>query len=275
MQQPHDMAGWVSYLSAAEIPVLKHTARELERLHADQEHLNARSIAFVVTSDPMMTLKLLRYLQEHKRSSQTSELIQVEQAIMMMGLNTFFREIPAQPVVEDILHEHPKALLNMLRTVRRAQRAARYAFDWALLLHDLRAEEVRIAALQAYLSEMLMWCFSPEAMLTIHDRQEADRTLRSASVQEDVLGFKGMDLQRVLQVEWHLPHLLQQLTDPAMAQNSRVRNVMLAMNLARHSANGWDDAALPDDYRDIAGLLRLEPEKVMQIVGANSTPAAS
>jgi len=275
MQQPHDMAGWVSYLSAAEIPVLKHTARELERLHADQENLNARSIAFVVTSDPMMTLKLLRYLQEHKRSSQTSELIQVEQAIMMMGLNTFFREIPAQPVVEDILHEHPKALLNMLRTVRRAQRAARYAFDWALLLHDLRAEEVRIAALQAYLSEMLMWCFNPEAMLTIHERQEADRTLRSASVQEDVLGFKGMDLQRVLQVEWHLPHLLQQLTDPAMALNSRVRNVMLAMNLARHSANGWDDAALPDDYRDIAGLLRLEPEKVMQIVGANSTPAAS
>lgn len=275
MQQPQDMAGWVSLLSAAEIPVLRHTARELEKLHADEDHLNARSIAFVVTSDPMMTLKLLRYLQEHKRSSQTSELVQVEQAVMMMGLNTFFRDIPAQPLVEDVLHDHPQALLHLLRTVRRAQRAAHYAFDWALLLHDLHAEEIRVAALLAYLSEMLMWCFNPVAMLKIQAMQEADRTLRSAAVQEEVLGFRGMDLQRALQVEWHLPHLLQQLTDPALAQNVRVRNVMLAMNLARHSANGWDDAALPDDYRDIAGLLRLEPERVMQIVGSNPTPASS
>lgn len=271
MQQPQDMAGWVSFLSAAEIPVLRHTARELEKLRADEDHLNARSIAAVVSSDPMMTLKLLRYLQEHKRSSQTSELVQVEQAIMMMGLNTFFTAVPAHPIVEDVLHDHPKALLNMLRTVRRAQRAAYYAFDWALLLHDLRAEEVRIAALMAYLSEMLMWCFNPEAMMTIHDRLEADRALRSAAVQEEVLGFKGLDLQRVVQMEWHLPHLLQQLTNPAVAQSVRVRNVILAMNLARHSANGWDDAALPDDYRDVAELLRMEPEKVMQIVGAKPT----
>ena len=278
MQHPQDMAGWVSFLSAAEIPVLRHTARELEKLHADEDRLNARSIAHVVTSDPMMTLKLLRYLQEHKHRSQTSELVQVEQAVMMMGLNTFFRDIPAQPLVEDVLHDHPQALLHLLRTVRRAQRAAHYAFDWALLLHDLHAEEIRVAALLAYLSEMLMWCFNPVAMLKIQAMQEADRTLRSAAVQEEVLGFPGMDLQRALQVEWHLPHLLQQLTDPVLAQNVRVRNVMLAMNLARHSANGWDDAALPDDYRDIAGLLRLEPERVMQIVGvksSNPTPASS
>lgn len=274
MQQPQDMAGWVSFLSAAEIPVLRHTARELEKMHADEDHLNARSIAHAVTSDPMMTLKLLRYLQEHKHRSQTSELVQVEQAVMMMGLNAFFRDIPAQPVVEDVLHDYPQALLQLLRTVRRAQRAAHYAFDWALLLHDLHAEEVRIAALLAYLSEMLMWCFNPVDMMKIHAMQEADRTLRSAAVQEQVLGFRGVDLQLALQVEWHLPHLLQQLTDPAHAQNIRVRNVMLAMNLARHSANGWDDAALPDDYRDVAALLRVEPERVMQIVGAAPTPAA-
>lgn len=273
MQRPQDMAGWVSYLGGAEIPVLRHTARELERLRADEDHLNARSIAALVASDPMMTLKLLRYLQEHKRASQTGELVQVEQAIMMMGMNTFFNAISAHPVVEDVLHDYPKALLNMLRTVRRAQRAAHYAFDWALLLHDLRAEEVRIAALMAYLTEMLMWCFHPQAMMEIHDRMEADRTLRSAAVQEQILGFKGLDLQRAVQVEWHLPHLLQQLTDPAMAQNVRVRNVLLAMNLARHSANGWDDAALPDDYRDIGELLRMDVDKVMQIVGANP-PAA-
>jgi HD-like signal output (HDOD) protein len=274
-QQPQDLAGWVALMSNAELPVLKHTVRELERMRADEDNLNARSMAQVVTSDPLMTVKLLRYVQAHKRSSQTQELVQVEQAIMMMGFNTVFREIQPEPVVEDMLHGHLPALTNLLRTVRRAQRASRYAFDWALLLHDLHAEEVRIAALLSYISEMLMWCFNPEAMLKIHAMQEADKSLRSAAVQQEVLGFKGMDLQKALATEWKLPDLLLTLMDPAHSQNSRVCNVMLALNLARHSANGWDDAALPDDYRDIAALLRIEPEKVKAMVGANPGPSAA
>ena len=272
-QQPQDLAGWVALFTQTELPVLKHTARELERMRADEDNLNARSLAHVVTSDPMMTVKLLRYMQAHKRSSQTHDVVQVEQAIMLMGFNTFFREIRPEPVVEDILHGHLPALTQLLRTVRRAQRASRYAFDWALLLHDLHAEEVRIAALLSYLSEMLMWCFNPEAMMKIHDMQEADKTLRSAAVQQEVLGFRGMELQKALATEWKLPQLLLTLMDPAQSGNERVCNVMLALNLARHSANGWDDAALPDDYRDIGELLNIEPQKVMEMVGANPSPA--
>jgi HD-like signal output (HDOD) protein len=275
VQQPQDLAGWVTYLSSAELPVLKHTARELERMRADEDNLNARSVAHVVTSDPLMTVKLLRYLQEHKRSSQTQELVQVEQAIMMMGFNTFFREIRPEPLVEDVLHDHLPALTNLLRTVRRAQRASRYAFDWALLLHDLRAEEVRIAALLSYIAEMMMWCFNPEAMLKIRAMQDTDKTLRSSTVQQQVLGFQGMELQKALTTEWKLPGLLLTLMDPVHSKNERVCNVMLALNLARHSANGWGDAALPDDYRDIAALLRVEPEKVKAMVGASPSPSPS
>lgn len=55
----------------------------------------------------------------------------------------------------------------------------------------------------------------------------------------------------------------------------RVRNVTLAVNLARHSANGWDDAALPDDYRDIAELLRMDIARVMRIVGTPATAASN
>jgi len=36
-----------------------------------------------------------------------------------------------------------------------------------------------------------------------------------------------------------------------------VRNVQLAIRLARHSAQGWDNAALPDDIDEIAALLNL------------------
>lgn len=263
---PNTLAGWIAQFSQAEIPVLKHSARELERLHSDEALLNARTVAGVVTDDPLMTVKLLRHMQQHKRANQKYELVDVKQTLLMMGLETFFRDLPAKPVAEDMLRNHMDALVHLLRTVRRAQRSAHYAFDWALRLHDLHAEEVQVSALLTHSAEMLMWCFNPEPMLEIRRRQQANPALRSADAQKQVLGFTGVELQRQLAVEWQLPELLLNLFDPAEAQSTRVRNVMLAVNLARHSAQGWDNPALPDDYVAIGSLLRLEPERVRALV---------
>ncbi|MEQ1593448.1 MAG: metal-dependent hydrolase, partial [Thiobacillaceae bacterium] len=65
---PDNLAGWLAYLSRADIPVLRQTAREIERLHgtANAGHLNAHSLADAVDNDPLMTVKLLRYMQTHK-----------------------------------------------------------------------------------------------------------------------------------------------------------------------------------------------------------------
>ncbi|MBD3812821.1 MAG: HDOD domain-containing protein [Betaproteobacteria bacterium] len=266
--QPASLTDWLAFLGRADIPVLKRTARELERLREDEVQLNARAVADVVTDDPLMTVKLLRYMQTHKRRNQTHELVDVKQALLMMGLDTFFREVPAMPIAEEMLKEHRAALVYLLRTVRRAQRSAYYAFDWALRLHDMHAEEVQVSALLTHVSEMLMWCFSPERMLEIQKLQAADHAMRSADAQTLVLGFAGLELQRQLTVAWRLPELLRNLMDPALAQSTRVRNVMLAVNLARHSAHGWHDAALPDDFDEIAALLHMDPNKVMALVKA-------
>ncbi|OGU20334.1 MAG: metal-dependent hydrolase [Hydrogenophilales bacterium RIFOXYD1_FULL_62_11] len=266
------LAVWLAYLGEADIPVLKSSARELERLRADETLLNPRSIANVVTDDPLMTVKLLRFMQTHKHRNQTYELVDVKQALLMMGLEPFFRDVPASPLVETMLQGHLDALLQLLQTVRRAQRSAYYAYDWALRLHDLHAEEVHVSTLLSHVAEILMWCFSPVQMLDIHRLQHADSSLRSADLQKRVLGFTGLELQRQLAIDWHLPELLKNLHDPALANTSRVRNVTLAVNLARHSAEGWDNAALPDDYREIGSLLRMEPERVMALVRTIQTP---
>lgn len=268
-QQPKNMADWLAFFGQADIPVLRHTARELQRLHDDESLCDARSIANIVTDDPLMTVKLLRYMQTHKRQMQQHELVDVKQMLLMMGLETFFREVPAIPVAEDMLRGHLDALVQLLQTVRRAQRSSSYAFDWALRLHDMHAEEVLVSTLLSHVSEMLMWCFNPGQMLEIQKRQQADRTLRSADVQKQVLGFAGTDFQRQLVREWRMPELLQNLVDPAQAATQRVRNVTLAVDLARHSAKDWDNAALPDDYREIASLLRMEPDRVEALVKAS------
>ena len=239
-------------------------------MHEDQNRLSARGVAQAISVDPMMTVKLLRYLQQHKHRSQTSEVALVEQALIMLGVEAFFNKIPAQPTVQDLLNGQMDALVHLLHRVHRAHRASEYAYDWAVRLSDLHYEEVRIAALLHDLAEILMWCFSPQDMLKIRALQLQDKSLRSRAVQEQVLGFALADLQKALVQKWDLPELLLILMDDENAKQPRVRNVELAVNLARHSANGWDDAALPDDYKDIGELLRIPAEQVMVIVGADA-----
>ncbi|NOT69107.1 MAG: HDOD domain-containing protein [Methylophilaceae bacterium] len=265
---PHDLPSWVDFLSHAEIPVLKHSAREINHLQADEEAVTARGLTNIVNHDPLMAFRVLRYMQNHKRKNQLQDLVLVEQAIMMMGITTFFRDLAPQPLVEAVLKTNLPALTQLLRLINRANRAAHYAFEWGVMLRDLHVDEVRVAALLHDLAEVLMWCFAPEQMTLIHDKQLADKNLRSHQVQQEVFGFKLSDLQLRLIEVCQLPPLLAKLMNDSTCSEQQVKNVALAVNLARHSANGWQDAALPDDYRDIADLLRIDTAKAMQIVGA-------
>ena len=258
---------WVAFLGHAELPVLSKTARDLATLREDAENLSARGVAQIIARDPMMTVKLLRYLQEHKHRSQITEVVQIEQALLMMGVDAFFDRLPPQPLVDELLGEQMEALGCLLRVVSRSSRASAYALDWAVRLRDLHFEEIRIAALLHDLAEMLMWCFAPADMLKIRAMQQRDKTLRSHVAQEAVLGFSLGSLQSALAREWGLPKLLLTLMDDNCAKQQRVRNVILAVNFAHHFANGWDDAALPDDYKNIGELLLLQAEEVMFMIG--------
>ncbi len=261
---------WVAILTHADLPVLKKTARDLNALREDEKKLTAHSVAAVIARDPIMTVKLLRYLQQHKHKIQTTEVIQVEQALLMLGIEPIFSKVPPEPLVENVLKQNIPALSQLLHSVHRSHLASEYAKDWGVRLRDLHYEEVRIAALLHDIAEILMWCFDPEAMLEISVIQQRDKLLRSRTIQEQVLGFSLLELQHELAVQWELPQLLLTLMSDACSNQPRVRNVVLAVNLARHSANSWDDPALPDDYKDIAELLRMPIEEVVQMIAADA-----
>jgi HD-like signal output (HDOD) protein len=87
--------------------------------------------------------------------------------------------------------------------------------------------------------------------------QQADPTLRSPAIQRELLQAELADIGHALMQAWHLPRLLLRISDDRHADSAPVKNVLLAIRLARHSANGWDNPALPDDVRDIATLLGL------------------
>ena len=265
---------WVAYFSQAQLPVLRHTVTELEKLRANAEFANGRVLSSVILQDPLMTLRVLAYIEKHRRKSQTADITTIERALMMIGIEPFFRDFRDLPLVEDSLKPHPKALLGLLKVMARARNASHWAREWALLRHDLDVDEITVATLLYDVAEILMWCFAPTLALQVRDMQAKDRALRSQTAQHMVYNIALPDLQLELARLWHLPELLTTLMDRKNAENPRVQNVTLAVDLARHSANGWDDAALPDDFAAIEELLHVSHEHLLQKLGLDAPLSA-
>ncbi|HQR02635.1 MAG: HDOD domain-containing protein [Proteobacteria bacterium] len=264
-----DLENWTQYFCTAEVPVLRHTAQQLEKLRDSAETANARAVSSAILQDPLMTLRVLQYIERNRNQRQQTDITTIERALMMIGVEPFFRDFSQLPLIEDQLKPHPKALLGLLKVISRGRIAARWARDWAIQRHDLDVDEITVAALLRYCTDMLMWCFAPELALQARALQTGDRRQRSSVIQQETFNVRLDDLQMALVEAWGLPPLLITLMDAKQAENPRVRNVALACNLARHSANGWDDAALPDDYKAICELLRIEHETLMRKLGLN------
>jgi len=269
-----DIDAWVLLFSNNSLPVLRVTKRRLDEMRQDLDRVDARELARVILQDPIMTVRILAYIQPFRGRALQHDITTIASAVMMAGIEPFFNRFSDLPTIEGMLKgEDTHALLGVLQVIRRAQRAADYAQEWAIWRHDINMEEVRIAALLHDLTEILVWCFAPKLGLAIRDQQIANPTMRSADAQKRTLNFTFQDIQLELCKVWHLPELLLRLIDDANAQLPRVKNVALAVHLARHSSHGWDDPALPDDYRDIGHLLNLTPEAVRQRLGIDPMPA--
>jgi HD-like signal output (HDOD) protein len=263
---PRDAAGWVSLWRSAEIPVLDETAQQLEELRAREDDVDARLLARVVSADPLMCLKLLAHVSTHRSSKRITDTETATAALVMMGIGPFFRQFGPQPSVQDRLSGQPEALEGLQRVLARARRAACFALGFAVHRMDHDAEVIHEAALLHDFAEMLLWCHAPALALEIARRQAADPTLRSATVQQDVLRAGLVDVQQGLMRAWHLPELLVRISDDHHAHTAQVRNVLLAIRLARHTKDGWDNAAIPDDVNDIAALLNLRPEPTLKLL---------
>ena len=267
LTQPlRDMAAWTEHFRAAEIPVLAQTSEALEALRINEDDVDANSIGEMISGDPLMTLKVLAYSSAHRGSRVVTDTETVTAALVMMGISPFFGSFGLQPTVEDSLQSEPEALAGLNQTLERAHRSANFALGFAVHRMDHDSAVIHAAALLHDFAEMLLWCHAPTLALRIRSAQHADPALRSSAAQLDVLNIDLMDLQQSLMKAWRLPELLIRISDDRHAEHPSVRSVALAVRLARHTANGWDNAALPDDVKDIAQLLNLSQAATLQFV---------
>jgi HD-like signal output (HDOD) protein len=269
-----DLDAWSLLFSNNGLPVLRITKRRIEEMRANLDRVDARELARLILQDPIMTVRVLAFIQPLRGRSLQHDITTIASSVVMAGIEPFFNHFSELFTIEDQVREAgPQALLGVLQIVRRAQRAADYAQDWAIWRHDVNMEEVRIAALLHDLAEILVWCSAPSLGLAIQEQQKANPTMRSTDAQKQTLGFTFQEIQLELCRIWNLPELLRTLIDEDNAESPRVRNVTLAVRLARHSSYSWDDPALPDDYKDIGELLHLTPEAIRQHLGLLPMPA--
>ena len=252
-----DVPGWVAAFDAREIPVLSATANVLEDLRCNEDAVDAHLLADSMQSDPLMTLKLLRHVALLRRGRGQADAETATEALVMLGITPFFRDFGPQPTVEDCLAGQPAALLGLRQVLRRAHRAARFALGFAVHRGDHDAMLIHEAALLHDFAELLLWAHAPALALELARRQQADPALRSADAQQQLLHTTLADVQQALMKAWRLPELLVKISDNHASHHPQVRNVQLALRVARHSSRGWDNPALPDDVDDVADLLNL------------------
>ncbi|EHR69363.1 HDOD domain-containing protein [Burkholderiales bacterium JOSHI_001] len=254
---PKDLAGWVNRWRDAEIPVLQHSAAELEQWRDHEDVADARLLSETFSADPLMCLKLLVHAAKLRSNRRTADAETMLEALVLMGISPFFREFGQQPVVEQLMAERPVAQDGLAAVLMRSRRAARFALGFAVHRMDHDAAVIHEAALLHDFTEMLLWVHEPELAEQMAQRQREEPGLRSAAVQRELLGVTLGEVQQALMKAWRLPALLVRITDDQHAHSAQVRNVLLAIRLARHTALSWDNPAVPDDVADIAQLLTL------------------
>lgn len=261
-----DLNDWLIKLSSIEIPALKYTLDQMLNLQSKSDDISIRDLSFLIRHDPLLTLKLIRFQQEHRRAAQMTDVNTIDRVLMMIGLTGFFREFGRMRTVEETLLNKPEALLGIKKIIARSYLAANIAESLSSQRHDVDPVEVTTASLLHDLAEILLWLTYPDLANKIVHHQKMNPGCRSSEAQKIILGFTIHELQTELVQRWHLPSLLAHLMDERHFDEPRVRTVIIATSTARHLADNWEDPALPDDYQDIADLLSCDLDRAYALV---------
>ena len=261
-----DLAAWLAWLHEAEIPVKAETAEALEVMREHEDNVDANLVGEMIGGDPLMTLKVLAFGAKNRPARVLTQPETVTSTLVLMGISPFFRFFGPQPTLEEFLGDRPEALAGLNKVLRRASRAANFALAFAVHRLDPDAAVIHQAALLHDFAEVLLWCHAPDLALEIQAAQGRDSTLRSKTAQRNVLNIDLEELQHALMRDWHLPEFLIHASDTRHAQQPNVQCVSLGVRIARHTALGWDNAALPDDVTDVAQLLNLSTSASMSLL---------
>jgi HD-like signal output (HDOD) protein len=260
-------AAWAGVFDWDQLPVLRATVDEIERLRPLEDDVDAHRLAEVISCDPFMTVKLFAYLAKRRPGREDTVPETVTGCLLMLGIPPFFSRFSALRTLESALSADPAVVDGLGAVLDRSRRSSDFALAFAVHRMDHDAPLIHSAALLHEFTEMLLWLKAPRLAVEIARRQRILPQLRSSDAQRAVLKVSLAELQQELMARWHIPQALTSLINPELAGSSaQALTVELATRVARHSAKGWDNPAIPDDIRDIAELLQIGVEPAQHLL---------
>ncbi|MBE7941550.1 MULTISPECIES: HDOD domain-containing protein [Ramlibacter] len=258
---------WARRLSALPLPVMHSTRRDIDSLRADPDRADAHLLADIVLRDPLMCAQLLAHAAGALSSRLSTPVETVTGALVLMGVEPFFRVFGELPVLDDALAAHPRGLEGAMAVIDRSHCAARIAAAIAIHRQDVDVELLHQAALLHDVVTVMAWCVEPVLCERMALRQRLDPALRTADVQREELGVTLHEVGRDLMARWQFAPALRRLGEPH-GNEPGPRTVALAVRIARHVAmpTGWHNPALPDDFAELGQLMNLPPHAAGSLV---------
>lgn len=262
-----DLQGWTDFLQDGEPPVLNSTQNTLSAMKLNDDTLLPVELSVVILRDPLFAAAVLRHMQSHRNKLRNTDITTIEHALMMLGIEPFYRIFGMAPTIAEIMPGNVQARQALMSVARRSYVASRVAQDWAAKEKDIESEELQVAALIHDVAEMLLWVRAPGHALLIQHRMDDNLALRSSEAQQEILGVSLVDIAIEICKNWGMPDILLELLSAKQGepQTARMRTVSLAVRLARHCAYGWSNPALPLDWVDIATHLRFSSPESAQV----------
>lgn len=251
---------WAAYLAHQEQPIKGASKLALSELASGtDETLSGHVYAALMLEDPMLALRLLKAANQRLPRRMARDITTPLGVVLALGTQALREQIAGAP---EVAAENT----GFMACEACSSFAARIAFAWGGLHHDLDSGELAMAALLANAGELELWAIAPELPQRAKDELRSGRASRSEAAQRQACGFAFLDVTLLLIEAWNLPQLIRQLIrgDDGL----RARLARLAVNTARHLGNGGDDPALPDDLREAA---KLTGATVAQVVAALPT----
>lgn len=266
------MAEWLDELKTWDIPVMRRSIVELDKLSKKADQVTPGEIAALVLHDPLLTLKILRLVNNLSRSRLSNEITTIEHAVMMLGVGPCFNRLQNLQAVEDCMRDS-NALPELMKFFSKARFAGWLARDCAIFRADMKAEEVYIGAQLYDLGWIVLWTFAPELMMKVMAQAKRNRVTLD-QVAGELLGFDVREFQFALAEVWNLPELMQAFMHSESASKPRVLGVIIAASIARHAEAGWHGNELLADYEVLANLLHIPFDDAITMIHHNAVVVA-
>jgi HD-like signal output (HDOD) protein len=240
MDSAASLPAWAAGLAWRDLPVLRATADAVHQLASHADDADAHTLAGTVLADPLMGLRVLAGATA-RQSRLATPVETVTAALVLTGIDPFFRDCATLPVLEDRLAGASRA--EALAVVERSHLAARIAAAFAIHRQDEDVEEVHLAALLHDFPAVLACYFAGSA--------------------QALPGPAGAIADALLQ-RWGLPETLRTLAREPAGSAAGPRTVAIAVRIATHvQRGGWHAPELAADCVDAGHLLNLQPHAAM------------